>query len=93
MKRKLILNRKQEYKLEINKYVRVIREKDKRYEKDIVGKCKEEPKLFYIFIKEKYNIQSINRLKDNKEVYKDLKEMKEVLNKNFQKAFRTKSDF
>ena len=50
MKRKPIQERKEEYKLERNEYVRVRRDKEKIYEKDIVDKCKEEPKLFYRFI-------------------------------------------
>ena len=54
MKRKPVQERKEEYNLEKNEYVRVRRE-EKRYEKDIlvVDKCKEEPKLFYRFLMEK----------------------------------------
>ena len=50
MKRKPIQERKEEYKLERIEYVRVRRVDEKRYEKDIVDKCKEEQKLFYRFI-------------------------------------------
>ena len=32
-------------------------------------------------------------MKENNKVYEDLKEMSEVLNKNFQKVFTTESDF
>ena len=38
---------KDEYKLERNDYLRVKREEENRYEKDIVDKSKEEPKQFY----------------------------------------------
>ena len=50
MKRKPVQERKEEYKLERNEYVRIRREKEKRYEKDIVDKCKEEPKNQSCFI-------------------------------------------
>ena len=58
MKRKPIQKRK-EYKLERNEYVRVRREEN-RYEKDIVDKCKEEPKLFYRFINGKIKQRKYN---------------------------------
>ena len=75
MKRKPIQERKEEYKLEKNEYVRVRRE-EKRYEKDIVDKCKEEPKLFYRFINGKIKYKEIiTRLKENNEVYEDPKQM------------------
>ena len=62
--------------------------------KNIVDKCKEEPKLFYRFINGKIKHKEIiTRLKENNEVYEDPKEMSEVLNKNFQKVFTTESDF
>ena len=37
-------------KLERNEYLRIQKEEEKRYEKDIVDKCKEEPKRFYRFM-------------------------------------------
>ena len=89
----MVQERKEDYKLERNEYVRVRREEEKRYEKDIVDKCKEEPKLFYRFINGKKNTEIINRFKENNEVYENPKEMSEVPNKNFQKVFTTKSDF
>ena len=62
--------------------------------KDIVDKCKEEPKLFYRFINGKIKHKEIiNRLKENNEIYEDPKGMSEVLNKNFQKVFTTESEF
>ena len=73
------------------KYVRVRREK-KSYEKDIVDKCKEEPKLSYRFINGKIKQINVTKLKENNEVYGDSKEMSEVLNKNFLTLFTTESD-
>ena len=52
MKRKLVQKRKEEYKLGRKEYVRVRRE-EKRYEKDVVYKCKEKPKLFYRLLMKK----------------------------------------
>ena len=59
MKRKPIQERKEEYKLERNEYVRIRREEERRYEKDIVDKCKEELKLFYGFINGKNKTKKI----------------------------------
>ena len=97
MKRKPIQERKEEYELERNEYVKVRREEEKRYEKDTVDKCKEGPKLFYWFINGKIKHKKIiTILKENNEVrtvYEDPKEMSEVLNRNFQKIFTTELDF
>ena len=41
MNRKPIQERKKEYKLESNEHVRVRREEEMRYEKDIIDKCKD----------------------------------------------------
>ena len=47
-----------------------------RCEKDIVDKCKEEPKLFYRFINGKIkHEENITRLNENNEIYKDLEVM------------------
>ena len=48
--------------------------------------------LWIINGKIKY-IGSLIRLKENKEVYEDPKEMSEMLNKNFQKIFTIESDY
>ena len=45
MKRKPI-QRIKEYKLTRNEYIRIRREEEKLYVKNIVDKCKEEPKQF-----------------------------------------------
>ena len=48
---------------------------------------------FYKFINGKIKHKKIiTRLKENNEVYEDSKEMSEVLIKNFQKVFTTKSN-
>ena len=50
MKRKPNQKKEKGCKLERNEYVRLRREEEKRYEKNIVDKYKEEPKLFYRLI-------------------------------------------
>ena len=70
-----------------------IRREEKIYEKDIDGKCKEKTKLLYRFINGKIkHKENITRLKEDKEVYEDPKEMSKVINQNFQKVFTTESD-
>ena len=72
MKRKPKPKTKEECKPARNEYVRVRREEEKSYEKDIVDKCKEEPKPFYRFINGKLkHKESVARLKENKELYED----------------------
>lgn len=50
MKRRSKAKNKRNYKLAINKYERIGREEEKKYE-GINDKCAEEPKLFYRYIK------------------------------------------
>ena len=67
---KLKQKTKEEYKLASNEYVKIRIEEEKRYEKDIVDKCMEEPKLFYRFINGQLkHKESIVGLKENKEVH------------------------
>merc|ERR1711980_82186 len=47
-----------------NEYAKVRKEEEKKFEKDIVDKCKEQPKLFYRFINKKMKVrESIESLK------------------------------
>ena len=85
IKRKPKQKMKEEYKLAKNEYVR-IREEEKIYKKDIVDKCKEEPKLFHRFINGILKCKErIARLQENKEVYEGPKEISEEQNKIFRK--------
>ena len=76
------------YKLARNEYVRIRREEERNFEKDIVEKCKDQPKLFYKFVngrlKEK---QSIERLRLNGTTYYDPNEQAEIMNKSFESVF------
>ncbi len=93
LRRKLNNRNREEYKLARNEYVRVRREEERKYEKDIVDKCINEPKLFYRYINQKIgNKETIAQLKHNK-IYEDPREMSKVLNVNFQKVFTRESNF
>ena len=94
MKKRRNHRNKEDYKWARNEYVLVRREEEKGYEKDIVEKCKEEPKLFYQFINGKIKQKDkVERLKDGSETYEDPKDMSEILNKNFQQVFTKETEF
>ena len=94
MKKRRNHRNKEDYKWARNEYVLVRREEEKGYEKDIVEKCKDEPKLFYRFINGKIKQKDkVERLKDGSETYEDPKDMSEILNKNFQQVFTKETEF
>ena len=87
-------NRWREYIEARNESVRVMREEKYNYEKDIINKCKKEPKLFYRHVNNKMKKQEgITRLKVDERVYQDKQDMAEVMNKEFQKVFTEEGDF
>ena len=72
-----------------NEYVKIRREEQRNYEKDIVNKCKEHPKLFYRYVNGKLkNKGQISKLRINEEIYKDAEEMTEVMNNCFHSVFK-----
>ena len=94
MRRKPTQENKAKYKSERNEYVRIRREEEIKFERDIVEKCKEEPKLFYRYVNGKMkNRDSITKLRENDIIYEDPKEMSEILNRNFQMVFTRESEF
>ena len=77
-----------------NKYITIRQEERRNYEKDIVDKCKDQPKLFYRYVNGKLkNKSEITKLKTNNEVYDDAQEMAEVMNNCFQQVFTTENYF
>ena len=55
-------------------YVKIWREEERNFEKFIIDKCKEEPKLFYRFINEKLKQrEGIDKIKLSNTVYEDPK--------------------
>ena len=91
-------NRRQDlwekYKLERNKYTSVCREEKRNYEKDIVDKCKDQPKLFYKYVNSKMkHKEGIEVLKVNGIEYEDVADMTEVMNTHFHNVFTREKDF
>ena len=84
----------EEYKKARNEYTKIRREEARKYEKNIVEKCKNEPKLFYRFVNGKLkNKKEISKLKVNGEFLEDEELMAEELNKCFQKVFTNEETF
>ena len=92
-KRSTEINR-EAYKMARNNYVKVRRDEEKKYEKSIIDKCKEEPKLFYKHLKRKLNRrEDIKTIRENGQIYENDKDISEVMNNNFQKVFTKESEF
>ena len=87
-------NAQREYKTLRNEYVNIRREEERKYEKNIVEKCKEEPKLFYRFINEKTkHKENIIKLKKDGVLYEKEEEISELLNTSFQSVFTRETEF
>ena len=77
-----------------NKYVTIRRVERRNYEKDIVDKCKDQPKLFYRYVNGKLkNKSGTTKLKINDETYEDAQMMAEVMNECFQSVFTIENNF
>ena len=83
-----------EYTQARNKYTTIRREEQRNYEKNIVEKCKDEPKLFYRFINGKLKSQdTVQRLRVGGELYEREEELCEVMNEKFQTVFVQEEGF
>ena len=77
-----------------NSYTEIRREAQINYEKDIINKSKEQPKLFYNFINSKTKKREhLLAITDEGNTYDNEKDMSEVLNKKFQSVFTTEPSF
>ena len=86
-------NRKQ-YIEARNEYVRIRREEERRFEEDIVKRCKEEPRLFYRYINGKMsNKETIDKLIKGDNVYETAQEMSEIMNESFKSVFILEENF
>ena len=73
-----------------NEYVKIRREEQKNYEKDIVNKCKNHPKLFYRYVNGKLkDKKETSKLRINDEINEDAEEMNNYLHS----IFTRESDF
>ena len=85
---------RENYQILRNEYVKVRKEEERKFEKDIVEKCKEQPKLFYRFINRKLKVkETIVRLKGEEGIIEDPKDMADLLNNRFQQVFTKESPF
>ena len=70
------------------------KQEEKNFEKDIVDKCKTQPKLFYRFINRKIKSkEKVERLRGEEGIIDDPKGMAELLNNRFQQVFTKESAF
>ena len=77
-----------------NECVRIRREEERKFEKDIVTKCGDEPKLFYKYINEKIRSRdTIMKLIKEGRVYETSEEMSEVMNESFRTVFSMEEEF
>ena len=76
------------YKQERNRYVNIIRQAKKDYEKNIVNKCENDPKLFYKYLNNKLKVKKqITSLRVEDKVYENVQEMCEVMNRRLGSVF------
>ncbi|XP_050714228.1 uncharacterized protein LOC126997279 [Eriocheir sinensis] len=77
-----------------NEHTKIRREEKRKYEKDIIDKCKDQPKLFYRHVNDKLkNRETINKLKMDGTAYEDPAEMAEVMNNSFHRVFTKEDEF
>ena len=76
------------YKQARNEYTKVRKETQINFEKDIIEKSKDQPKLFYSYIKSKSKVKDkIQSIMDKGKKFIKEEEICEVLNNNFQSVF------
>lgn len=79
---------RESYRVARNEYVRARREEERNFERDIVEKCKKQPKLFYRFVNRKLKSkETIARLQGEQGMIDDPKSMANLLNTRFQQVF------
>ena len=87
-------NNREQYKEARNEYVRIRKEEERIFEKDVVEKCEREPKLFYRYINGKLtNRETIDKLVRGERIYQTTEEMSELMNESFRSVFSVETDF
>ena len=85
---------REDYRTARNEYVKIRREEERNFEKDVVEKCKKEPKLFYKYVNGKIKHRDeITKLRRNGEVYETAQEMAEIMNQSFKSVFTKETVF
>ena len=94
MRKRNTQRNREEFKKARNAYVLVRREEERKYEKNIVDKCRNEPKMFYRFVNGKMKQKvGISKLTVDGVVYEEEAEICEIMNKKFQEVFLEESEF
>ena len=77
-----------------NEYVRVRREEEIKFEKDVVEKCNDNPKLFYRYVNDKMTSKEeiVTLIKGHK-IYDKEEEMTELMNESFKSVFNKDEEF
>ena len=71
-----------------NEYVRIRREEEIAFEKDVVEKCGNEPKLFYKYINGKMKCkETIDKMVKGEKSYQTAEELSEFINESFKSVF------
>lgn len=93
-RRKRRIKQWESYKRARNEYVLIRREERKKQEKDIIDKCKDQPRLFYRHVNNNIkNRESIESLEVNGVCSEDPREMAEAMNGCFRKVFTKETAF
>ena len=72
----------------------VLREEQRQFEKDIIDRCKNEPKLFYRFVNGKLKRKTgLDKLRVDGVIYEDPKAVADVKNRSFNEVFARGKEF
>ena len=87
-------NNRKQYTEARNEYVRVRREEERIYEKDVVQKCVDEPKLFHKYVNGKMTSKgTIDKIIKEGVTYQTAEEISEIMNKSFKTVFMEEEEF
>ena len=82
------------YKLARNEYVTTLREEQKKFESDIIDRCKNEPKLFYRYVNGKVKTnKSLDKIRVEEVIYEGPKVIAQEMNLSFKKVFTNEKEF
>ena len=77
-----------------NEYVRIRREEEIAFEKDVVKKCGDEPKLFYKYVNGKMKCkETIDKIIKGGKTYQTAEELSEIMNDSFKSVFSVEGQF
>lgn len=87
-------NNSLQYRKARNEYVRIRREEERNFERDVVQKCADEPRLFYKYVNNKIrNKERIEKIVKEGMTYQTTEDMSEIINECFKTVFTEEEDF